>query len=334
MKAIFICLLFAFFIEAKAQVSYSFIGWGSEKNVMKEYKKNSLSKEFIAKGYSTAYTKIGDTLLITMNDPKKNIRKLVFTRDGGVCKFDQSCYSFCDSSYQELLDITLEDKQMGWKQISKNKYMSKWFWRRELTITNNAENFCGVMTFKLSDLPKEEYTTLYENAAWGQGQANADSVKNLFGAPPNFSFFVKLDKPFNLKWGIPGEILFDSLNKFFIISYDFNPSHLDFYNIYDWKLVKRVEIPGFVYFYNSFFRFSEHAVYIEIGRFSSKFVRIDLTNFSQSVVPCADSPRGCVYIEPTPVKSESLLNSDIRMITEDRYIIKYNDTKAEIYLKK
>jgi hypothetical protein len=150
--------------------------------------------------------------------------------------------------------------------------------------------------------------------------------------PSNYKLLVKLNKPIDLKWGIPSEIMIDSSNKYFIISYDYNPAHMDLYSMSDWKLIKRIDIKGYTYLYNSYFYLNENAVYIDRGRNNNNYVKIDLTTFNQTHITCDKVPRGCEYDRSVAGKKEYY--NDIGIITENWYLIKYNDIKAEVYLKK
>jgi tetratricopeptide (TPR) repeat protein len=154
------------FVLAKAQMMSSYAGFGDEKYVLKEYKKDSASKNNMVNGYSMNRKKTGDTLIININGPSKQVRKLTFKTDAKYCDFDQLLMYSCDSCTRRQIEAVLEDKQMRWHKVAENKYLSKWFWKTELTITKNIADFCTAITFRCPDLDKNEYKRMYETVTY------------------------------------------------------------------------------------------------------------------------------------------------------------------------
>lgn len=316
-----------------AQIPYSFINM-SEDYVKKQYEKESLNKDFIAKGYSISPSTVGDTLIYTINYSHKIIRKLVFNSSKSYCYYDQYLFSPDDTSYNGLLQFIFSDKSMKWKKVADNKYFSSWFWQTELIIGNTQEYASAIITIKATELPKEEYKTVYDADVLEKRQALLDSIHKVHSVPSNFKLVVTLDKPINIKEGLPGEILIDSTNTYFIISYDYNPSYLDVYAMKEWKLLKRLTIPKYTYLFGSYFYLKDNAVYVNYGGvLREKYTKIDLNEFTQTEVPCENTPRGCFYSTHEKLKSD-FRNNGVAISTRGSYIIKYNSNKTEVYLKK
>jgi|GEM_PF-4803873 len=180
---------------------------------------------------------------------------------------------------------------------------------------------------------------MYFVFAKGQSQSDSlwysvsDSLWESVKIPSNYKLFVKLNAPTDLKWGIPGEILIDESHKYFIISYDYKPTHIDLYSMSDWKLIKRINIKGYVQLFNSYFYSHDNAVYIDKGMFKNNYIRVDLTTYDQTPINCDKAPYGCGYGKYTETKTDHY-PGDISVSKTDWYVIKYDNTKAEIYLKK
>jgi len=105
-----------------------------------------------------------------------------------------------------------------------------------------------------------------------------------------YTHLVTLEQPVELKDRLPSDIIMDSTAGIFIISYDYKPSTLDFYDINTWSLKKRVEIKGHVYLFRSFFKSEENAVYIANGSGLKKYICIDLETFETKQVKLKYEP--------------------------------------------
>ncbi|MGZ4053642.1 MAG: hypothetical protein ACXVPU_10080 [Bacteroidia bacterium] len=163
MRLLIFNVLFLFCISVKGQTTYSYVGLGDEKYVLKEYQKATSKKENLSNGYVMSYEKKGDTLIIKIDGPSKVIRKLTFKMDDKYCDFDQISMLSCDTCTKYQIETVLGDKLRKWRKISDNKYLSKWSYNTELTINNHPEGHCTIMTFKWADLNKDEYEKLYKN---------------------------------------------------------------------------------------------------------------------------------------------------------------------------
>lgn len=148
------------------QIPTPVIGFGTEKDVIKWYKKDSLDKGNISNGYVMQRKKIGDTLLITIDGPSKQVRKMTFKSDPNSCDFDQITMLSCDTCTKLQIKTILEDGQMAWHKVAENVYLSKWFWKTELTIIRNVESAYTVLTFKCPGLDKAEYKRMYETGEY------------------------------------------------------------------------------------------------------------------------------------------------------------------------
>jgi hypothetical protein len=149
--------------------------------------------------------------------------------------------------------------------------------------------------------------------------------------PSNYRLLATIDRPNDLKWGVPNEILLDSTFKYLIIAYDYNPTYLDLYNIIDLKFIKRIVVSGQVYLDNSYFYLKDNCLFIDYGRYKNKYRRIDLSNFSQVKIGCEFVPRGCPYRHIIDTKSEYF--GDVTVTNNEWYLLKYDKHKTTIYLK-
>ncbi len=150
----------------------------------------------------------------------------------------------------------------------------------------------------------------------------------------DYKLLVKIDSPDDLKWGIPSEILMDSTHRFLIIAYDFNPTYIDFYEVENWEMIKRIKIKGYTYFDNSYFQLDENSVYIDRGRNKNKYIKVDLKTFNQLKVHCENVPNGCSYEPIFESKIDYYENTNITIINNDWYILRFNEKETEIYLNK
>ena len=134
----------------------------------------------------------------------------------------------------------------------------------------------------------------------------------------DFELFATIDAPKNLM----------------IISYDYNPTYLDFYRVSDMKFLKRVIIKGFVYLDNSYFYLKENAVYIDRGRNKNNYIKIDLDSYSQVKVSCDAVPKGCPYEKIVNAKTYYFKETNLTIIINDWYILRFDHNKTEVFLKK
>jgi len=150
----------------------------------------------------------------------------------------------------------------------------------------------------------------------------------------DFELFATIERPTDLQFGIPSEILLDSARTMMIIAYDYNPTYLEFYRIKDLKLIKRITTNGHVYLDNSYFYLSENAVYIDKGRNKNKYIKIDLDNYNQEKVSCDEVPLGCPFEKI--IDSKIVINEEKKTITTNNswHVLSYDGTTTQIYLKK
>ena len=150
----------------------------------------------------------------------------------------------------------------------------------------------------------------------------------------DFELFATIDAPKDLKWGLAGGVLLDADKNLMIISYDYNPTYLDFYRVSDMKFLKRVIIKGFVYLDNSYFYLKENAVYIDRGRNKNNYIKIDLDSYSQVKVSCDAVPKGCPYEKIVNAKTYYYKETNLTIIINDWYILRFDHNKTEVFLKK
>ena len=129
------------------------------------------------------------------------------------------------------------------------------------------------------------------------------------------SLIYTLPRP-DLKWGIPGGILFSPDDKYFLVSYDFKPSYVDLYELEGFKRLSRFKIKGhYVYFPNSFFHSDNKEIYIDIGKRINiiidigrrtigkekiKYLVFNLQTGERKKVKCENGPKGCAYPISSP----------------------------------
>lgn len=145
----------------KAQIQFSYVGFGEENNVIKHLDKAAANKDNVESGYKFNSYKKNDTLVLTVSGPEKNIRKLTFNSKKKKCDFDQIILPSCDQCSRRQVEVIVNDKKMKWKEISKNQYLSSIVWKTLLTISYDKNNLCTVMTFKELNLDRNAYLKLY-----------------------------------------------------------------------------------------------------------------------------------------------------------------------------
>lgn len=149
--------------------------------------------------------------------------------------------------------------------------------------------------------------------------------------PDNYKLLVKLDIPKDLKWGIPSEIILDSVNNYFVIAFDYRPTYLDFYKLDSWEKINRLKLGWFTYLDNSYFDEKTNSFYIDKGWFRNNFVKVDAKTFDKKGISCKKTPRGCDNEKFVDTKTEYFGRTTL--INNEWYIIKYDEAVIEVYLK-
>lgn len=154
------------------------------------------------------------------------------------------------------------------------------------------------------------------------GQINTD----------NYQLIKKIDRPLELKWGIPSEIMIDSTLRILVIAYDYNPTYLDFFDIDNWEKISQVKIRGYTTLDLSYFDLDNNCVYIEKGKIRYNYIKVDLSDFSTTKVnrnQTHDNCNGCSVTSDIRHYDEQ---SKTTTITRDWYALCFNEKMTEIYL--
>lgn len=118
-----------------------------------------------------------------------------------------------------------------------------------------------------------------------------------------YTFIQKIKTPRSRKPEI-NEMMLDPHGRFLILTISSNPTHVLFYRLSDWELYKEYMIPEWFDLGNSFADTEGRYFFVEFGRYSSKYRRIDLTTDKIDTVECNVTPRGCLPKEPALPKKE------------------------------
>jgi antitoxin component YwqK of YwqJK toxin-antitoxin module len=142
---------------------------------------------------------------------------------------------------------------------------------------------------------------------------------------------LTLNKP-DLKWAIPNSILVSPDNKYFLISYDFNPTFFELYETDPMRKIKEFKTRGHSYLSYSFFH--NGSIYIDIGKRinigqeKTQFVAFDIATGQMERVKCEVSPLGCEYPISSPFRNEILKE----YITSDqRLMFKVENSEVNVY---
>lgn len=107
------------------------------------------------------------------------------------------------------------------------------------------------------------------------------------------------------------ELMLDPHGRFLIVTFSSYPTHLIFYSTRDWSPVKEYMLPEWFDLGSAFFDAEGRYFYVDFGRNSSKYRRIDLTTDAVDTVECYETPRGCVPKENLQYR-KSLYTTDRR----------------------
>jgi len=118
-----------------------------------------------------------------------------------------------------------------------------------------------------------------------------------------YTFIQKIKTPRSRKPEV-NEIMLDPHGRFLIVTVSSSPTHVLFYRLSDWELYKEYMIPEWFDLGNSFVDTEGRYFFVEFGRYSSKYRRIDLTTDKIDTVECNMTPRGCLPKEPALPKKE------------------------------
>jgi len=140
----------------------------------------------------------------------------------------------------------------------------------------------------------------------------------------------------DLKWGLPNSILISPGDKYFLVSYDYNPSIVDLYELDGFKKLKRFKIRGHIYLSSSFFYSDNREVYIDIGKRINigkervQYFLINLDSGERERIKCEDGPKGCEYAISSPSRNEILKEY---LTFDNSLMFKIEDKKVHVYKK-
>ncbi len=118
-----------------------------------------------------------------------------------------------------------------------------------------------------------------------------------------YSFVQKLKTPRARKPEVH-ELMLDPHGRFLILTFSSHPTHILLYQINSWELYKEYMVPEWFDLSNSFVDPEGRFLFVDFGRFSSRYRRIDLTTDKIDTVDCKSTPRGCLPKEPTQPKRD------------------------------
>src|ERR1700756_1213385 len=152
--------------------------------------------------------------------------------------------------------------------------------------------------------------------------------------PPEYKLLVSLQLSADEKFYSANDILIDDVKNYLLVSYDYNPTYLVLYDMKTWNKIKVFKTKGFTYFRNSYFFGSLLYLYKGEG-LKTKYVKIDLTTFTETKAPCDDVPRGCEYDKPDYVDPKVELGKDplFSLVNNGWHIIEAHDSITDIYIK-
>ncbi|MBK8806841.1 MAG: hypothetical protein IPO21_09410 [Bacteroidales bacterium] len=98
--------------------------------------------------------------------------------------------------------------------------------------------------------------------------------------------------------------------KYLIISYAQNPTHIAVYLVGTWERVGVYKVMGNgVEINNSYFADNDKVLYIKYDRFSTKYKMIEFKTGYIKKVNCSKTPKGCIYEEITQETKEVMTNN-------------------------
>ncbi len=133
----------------------------TEKEVLKEFYKNSQLKSNIALNYKVSDFKNGDTLILKIEGQESITVKLTFKLELGYCDF-QTVEFCCDSCAIKQANEILNLKYCGWKKLSEDKYLSKYHIQTELEISK-IDNLIKTLTYRYVDKPRKVFKNEYKS---------------------------------------------------------------------------------------------------------------------------------------------------------------------------
>lgn len=114
------------------------------------------------------------------------------------------------------------------------------------------------------------------------------------------------------------ELMLDPHGRFLILTYSSHPTHILLYQLNDWDLYKEYMVPEWFDLSNSFVDHEGRYLYVDFGRFSSKYRRIDLTTDNIDTVECSQTPRGCIPKEASQPRRDLYTSDKNYYITVNR----------------
>lgn len=99
--------------------------------------------------------------------------------------------------------------------------------------------------------------------------------------------------------------------KYLIISYAQNPTHIVVYEIGTWERIGVYKVMGNgIEINNSYFAEDDKVLYVKYDRYSTKYKRIEFQTGYIRKVSCSKTPLGCIY--------EEIRQEDRELITKNR----------------
>lgn len=131
-----------------------------EEQVRKYFQKEAGKKKNIGR-YKFFESRIKDTLIIKVEGRYSSISKFLFSKSTGYCIY-QNTELGCDSCAVFFYDYIMRWSGYEWREVGKNKYISKPLYQTGLTVKDKGE-FCKEYTFKFLDVNRDEYEKRYFN---------------------------------------------------------------------------------------------------------------------------------------------------------------------------
>ncbi|MDD4745816.1 MAG: hypothetical protein PHW19_00910 [Salinivirgaceae bacterium] len=146
--------------------------------------------------------------------------------------------------------------------------------------------------------------------------SNIDHVQAQY-EKEGYTFIQKLKTPRARKPEVH-ELMLDPHGRFLILTYSSHPTHILLYQLNSWNLHKEYMVPEWFDLSNSFVDPDGRYLFIDFGRFSSKYRRIDLTTDNIDTVECSKTPRGCIPKEASQTRTNLYTPDKSYYITVNR----------------
>jgi len=155
----------------------------------------------------------------------------------------------------------------------------------------------------------------------------------LFGQniPKGFNLYKTISSANDLKHGIISEILIDSVLGYIMVDYDYHPTYIEIFDLNTCRKLERLKIWNFIYLSESYLDKNGEFIYFEVGRWKSRYIKVDMKTFKKERVSCKKSPKGCDYDNLERIPTYNIQN---RTILAERYFLKVSNKQIDIYIKK